>query len=284
MKKLTLVLAILLLPTTVRADSPLHETATSLIQDFLCHGDVTCLAKRGERLSKAANTVMDTCLKDAEIPKYICLGLVANIANEGGGIEHPSCGGLQRDCVLRCDRLTDSGARHDCFLQCALEQGISRGNPRYARVAKCNDRGSSRGPFQMKAGRIKQCRKLLGDSFDPFDLEQATRCTAQIVKRTATSKRWACGRVSNRWLVAFTRVTRGVIRKVADAQPGRWVKDLHGGKKWFPPTKTVYTQICVESPYGRRGLRYYNQCGKKCYEAPRTAREPLQTLTTVTLR
>lgn len=258
---------------------PLHETGAKLITDFICMGDAKCLDKHGDRLTNAAYKVVDVCLEDPDIPKYICLGLVANISNEGGGKEHPSCGNLDRSCVLRCDEMSNNDARHDCFLQCAIEQGIARGTPRWRRIDGCNDHGTSRGPFQMKKRRIAQCRKILGKGFNPFDLEDAARCTGQIIKKTALSKRWPCGKVDNRWLVAFTRVTRGVIRILAEAQPGRWVPSPQGKAVWVPPTEAAIEQICEASGYGLRGLRYYQECGKKCArvkrpEAPPTAGGP----------
>lgn len=251
------------------SERPLYDTGAKLITDFICRGREACLSKNGPRFTKAAHTVLDVCLEDKDIPKYICLGIVANLSNEGGGTEHPSCGGLAKDCVLRCDQIWVNSARNDCFKQCAIEQGLPRGGARWARVLKCNDKGSSRGPFQMKKGRIAQCKRLLGDSFDPFNLAQAARCQSRIIKRTALSKRWACGKVNNRWLVAFTRATRGVIRTVAKAQPGRYVPTTRGGSVWVGPSKKVVEQICEESGYGKLGLRYYRACGKKCFTARR---------------
>jgi len=245
-------------------ERPLHEAGTRLIRNFICNGRESCLRKHGARLEHAAHTVVDVCLEDPDIPRYICLGLVANLANEGGGVEHPSCGSLRKECVLRCDRIWVNGARHDCFKQCAIEQGVARGTHRWKRIYDCNDKGTSRGPFQMKKGRIAQCRKFFGKDFDPFSLPQAARCTARILKRTALSDRWPCGRVGNRWLVAYKRITRGVIRTVAKAEKGRWIPDAHGGRTWIEPRKAVVEQICDESGYGQRGLRYYRACGKKC--------------------
>jgi len=264
------------------SEQPLHEAGSKLIRNFICNGRERCLEKHGERLTQAAFTVVDVCLEDPDIPKYMCLGLVANIANEGGGVEHPSCGSLSKTCVLRCDRIWNNGARNDCFKQCAIDQGITRGGARWKRIARCNDRGTSRGPFQMKKGRINQCKKLLGEEFDPFSLEQAARCTAQIVKLAALSDRWPCGRVANRWLVAHKRVTRGVIRVVSKAKPGRFVYDTHGGRKWIEPVPRVVERICTESSYGLRGLRYYRACGEKCtlvkYKPPERRKQPSRVL------
>ena len=265
------------------ADKPLHEAGVRLLKDFVCHGSEKCWAKHGPRLTRAAYTVVDVCLSEPDIPKYMCLGFVANIANEGGGLEHPTCGGLSQECVRQCDTLGNDRARNDCFLQCALDQGIRRGSVRWNRVKFCNDRGTSRGPFQMKRSRIKQCKsKAIGmpEDFDPFDLAQSARCMMRITRRAALSKRFACGRVENRWMVAHKRVTQGVLRLVAKAQPGRWISSVHKGeKKWLPPTKPVYEQICSESGYARLGLRYYRACGKKCQLVQREKPKVEQKLT-----
>jgi hypothetical protein len=268
-------------------ERPLHAAGVKLITNFVCQGGERCLAKHGDRLAKAANTVVDVCLSEPGIPKYMCLGFVANISNEGGGLEHPTCGGLDQDCVLRCDTLWDNRARHDCFLQCAIDQGIRRGTRRWERVKRCNDKGSSRGPFQMKKGRIKQCKsKAIGmpSNFDPFDLAQSARCMMRVTRKVATSKRFSCGRVDNRWMVAHKRVTKGVRRTIAKAQPGRWVPDTRQGKVWVPPSEAEYEQICSESGYAKRGLRYYQACGKKCRQVERvqpkakTVAEPAKAL------
>jgi hypothetical protein len=265
------------------APSALHETGAKLIKNFVCDGSQRCLKKRGQELTEAAYTVIDACLREEGVPKYICLGMVANISNEGGGLEHPTCGGLDQSCVSECDTIWNTGARRDCFLQCAIDQGIQRSNrknSKWRRIKKCNDGGSSRGPFQMKMGRVKRCRKMFGKDFDPFDLGQAAQCTVRIVKRTARAKRWPCGRDGNRWLVAMKRVGAGVIRTVSKAKPGRWVPDTRGGRKWIEPQPKITEQICEESGYGNRGLRYYRSCGAPCRSETIQARSPMGTTPT----
>lgn len=242
------------------AVTPLHQAGERLILDVVCAGSEECEARRGPQLREAARTVVDTCLSEPGVPRYVCLGLVANISNEGGGLEHPTCGGLDQACVQGCDALESSGARQDCFVQCALDQGLSRGSARFDRVKRCNDRGTSRGPYQMKPTRVKQCRKLVGPDFDPFSLAQSTLCTARLVKRTATAKIWPCGKSDNRWLVAMKRVGRGTIRVLTEAQPGRWVATPRGEKRWVPEQEAVVEPVCDESGYGQRGLRYYQDC------------------------
>lgn len=258
------------------SEQPLHEAGAKLARNFICNGRTKCLDKHGDRLSKAAHVVVSTCLEDPQVPKYICLGLVAAISNEGGAVEHPSCGQLNIECVLRCDQIWVNGARHDCFKQCAIDQGITRytSKARWKRIQNCNDKGTSRGPFQMKMQRVRWCRKMFrktsGEDFDPFDMAQAARCISSVIKRVALAKRFPCrtksraGKSQNRWLIAFTRVTRGVLRTVQDAQPGRWVPDAFGQKSWIEPQPKITEQICSESSYGLRGLRYYQACGKKC--------------------
>jgi hypothetical protein len=139
----------------------------------------------------------------------------------------------------------------------------------------------------MKKGRIKQCKsKAIGmpSNFDPFDLAQSARCMMRVTRKVATSKRFSCGRVDNRWMVAHKRVTKGVRRTIAKAQPGRWVPDTRQGKVWVPPSEAEYEQICSESGYAKRGLRYYQACGKKCRQVERvqpkakTVAEPAKAL------
>jgi len=261
---------------TQDAERPLHQTAVKLIKDYVCKGADWCWDKHGDRLTRAAHAIVDVCLSEPGIPKYMCLGFVANIANEGGGLEHPSCGGLDPECIQRCDEIQSNGGRRDCFMQCALEEGVPRSRAKgskWQRIWGCNDGGTSRGPFQMKKGRIKQCQNELGPDFDPFDLEQSARCMMKITRKVATAKHFPCGKVDNRWLVAHKRVTGGVLRTVARAKPGRWIPDLHGGQVWVEPTRAIREPICSESPYGQRGLRYYRACGERCREvrpAPET--------------
>ena len=268
-------------PLVSKSEKPLHKAGEKLIKDMVCSGGSKCLKRNGERLTKVAHTVVDICLSEPGIPINLCLGFVAAVSNEGGGLEHPTCGGLRQKCVRKCDEFWDNNVRHDCFIQCAIDQGIPRSkkkNSKWQRIWRCNDKGTSRGPLQMKRLRIRQCRSLkwgnMGADFDPFKLEDAVLCLMRVVRKVATSKRWACGRVQNRWLVAFKRVTRGVIRTVAKATPGQWVPDAHGGRKWIEPQKRRVEQICSESGYGNRGLRYYKACGKKCRQVERYNQAP----------
>jgi len=254
---------------------PLHETGARLIKDFVCRGAGWCVQKHGDRLTKAAHKVIDVCLEDPDIPRYMCLALVATISNEGGGKEHPSCAGLPKEEVLACDKIWDSHKRRRCFVKSAKKQGKGR----VKRAARCNDRGTSRGPFQMKRARIRQCQKILGKTFNPFSLEESARCTAQLIKRAAAKVHRVCGRIPNPWLVGYKRLTRGVIRKIANAVPRQFVADPKGGPgRWIPAQKAEYEQICTESRYGRRGLRYYRACGERCRLAS-AGPDPTQTFT-----
>lgn len=249
--------------------SPLHDAAAELIRDFICHRRESCLERHGERLTRAAHRIIDVCLEDPEIPRYVCLGFVANISNEGGGLEHPSCAGLDQACVRQCDTLWKTKKRHDCFLRCARAEGVQKGSRKWELVSRCNDRATARGPFQMKPARVRQCRKLLGEDFDPFDLAQAARCTMQLVKRSARAYNWPCGLQPSRdtWLVAMKRVGAGVRRKISDAEIGRFVPTPSGGTTWIPPRPAIWKPICSESGYGLRGLRYYRACGEACAAA-----------------
>ncbi len=249
--------------------TPLHDAGGKLIRSYVCSGSASCIRKHGERLTRAAFAVVDVCLSERDVPKWACLGFVASIGNEGGGLEHPTCGGLSQPCVRACDRLRAGGARQSCFLQCATDQGVKRCKEkhcRWQRVKRCNDRGTSRGPFQQKPKTVRSCRRLLGEpGYDPHSLEQSARCMMRKVRRSAYAKHWPCRRADgDRWAIAMKRVGRGPVKTLAKAQPRIWLPSPSGVGRWEPARPAVVTQRCEESAYALRGLRYYRACGKAC--------------------
>lgn len=282
MKRFLMVL-LLLWAAPVQAEPPtaLHDSAVKLIRNFVCSGGERCIAKHGDRLTSAAHTVVDVCLSEPGIPKWMCLSFVAAISNEGGGMEHPTCGGLDQRCVVECDKLRAGGARQSCFLQCATDQGIKRCKPKHCkwqRIKRCNDRGTSRGPFQQKPSTVRACRRLLADpAYDPHGLEQSARCTMRRVKASAYNRRWPCRRGDgDRWMIAMKRVGRGPMETLAKAQPRTWIPAATGPGRWEPAKPAVRIQRCQESGYALRGLRYYRACGKPCQDV---ARRPAEVVT-----
>jgi hypothetical protein len=184
-------LLLLAAPAQAGEPTPLHDAASRLIRNFVCSGGERCLAKHGERLTRAAHTVVDVCLSEPNVPKWMCLGFVAAISNEAGGLEHPTCGGLDQGCVIACDELRAGGARQSCFLQCARDQGVpvsTKKHSRWQRVKRCNDRGTSRGPFQQKPKSVRTCMSILDDpAYDPHSLEQSARCTVRKGRASAVT-------------------------------------------------------------------------------------------------
>jgi hypothetical protein len=271
------ILAMLLVlagPSRAGEPTPLHDTAAKLIRNFVCNGGERCLRKRGADLTRAAHTVVDVCLSEPNVPRWACLGFVAAISNEGGGLEHPTCGGLRQSCVRACDELDSSGARQSCFLQCARDQGIKPCKDkqcRWQRIKRCNDHGTSRGPFQQKRQGIRACRNILGrPDYDPHDLAQSARCVIRKVRRSAYRKHWPCRRGDgDRWAIAMKRVGAGPLKTVEKAKPRTWVPFATGGGRWDPARPAKRIQRCTESSYALRGLRYYRACGKPCREVAR---------------
>jgi hypothetical protein len=144
------------------------------------------------------------------------------------------------------------------------------------RVKACNDRGTSKGPYQMKPRRIRTCQKLLGPDFDPFDMRQAARCTREKIKKTALHRKWPCrGSEGNRWMIAMKRVGAGPLETIQHAREAGCASDPRNWKAQvcFEAKPAVRIQQCNESGYAKRGLRYYRACGKKCslvkYNPPR---------------
>lgn len=264
-------------PSTVTL--PLHNAGAQLALEVICHGEDKCQEKYGEKITKAAYTVVDACLEDPEVPKYMCLGLVANASIESGLAEHPTCGGINQECVLRCDTIDDGGARQACFIACAKDDGIK--GDKLARVAKCNDKGSSKGPFQMKLIRIGQCKVLLGPDFSPFNLRMATKCTIAKIKKTALSKHFPCGKSrGDRWMIAMKQVGAGPTYEAQAATPAFClpspIKTQAPVCVQASPAKRA-TQ-CGESTYASLGYDYYLSCGKKCSKwtppAPSITQDP----------
>lgn len=264
------------------APTPLHAAANKLARAFVCSGGDSCLKRHGERLTRAAFRVVDVCLSEPGVPRWMCLGFVAAISNEGGGLEHPTCGGLDQACVIECDKLAAGGARQSCFLSCAIDQGIKRCKDkhcRWQRIKRCNDRGTSRGPFQQKPKTIRACANVLGDpAYDAHDLEQSARCTMRRVRASAYRRHWPCNRGDgDRWAIAMKRIGRGPLETVAKAQPRTWIPSPTGGGRWQGATKAKRIQRCQESGYALRGLRYYRACGKAC----RAGRGPTESAVTL---
>jgi hypothetical protein len=263
------VLLLLAAPAHAAEPTALHDSASKLIKNFVCSGGERCLRKHGERLERAAHTVVDVCLSEPSVPKWMCLGFVAAISNEAGGLEHPTCGGLDQACVVACDELAAGGGRQNCFLQCARDQGIrpcKDKHCRWQRIKRCNDRGTSRGPFQQKPKSVRACRNILGDpNYDPHSLEQSARCVMRKVRSVAYKRGWPCRRGDgDRWAIAMKRVGRGPLETLSKAQPRTWTPDTTGGGRWEPARPAVRIQRCQESRYALRGLRYYRACGKPC--------------------
>jgi len=274
--KPTILTLLLLLTSPASAELPepptaLHAAGGKLIRNFVCSGGERCLKRRGADLTRAAFAVVDVCLSEPGIPKWMCLGFVAAISNEGGGLEHPTCGGLDQRCVRACDELQAGGARQSCFLQCARDQGIPQSkqkHSRWQRVRRCNDRGTSRGPFQQKPKSVKLCRKLLAmPDYNPHSLRQSARCVMRKVRASAYNKRWPCRSADgDRWMIAMKRVGRGPLQTIEPEQPRTWIPAPTGGGTWQEARPAKRIQRCTESSYALRGLRYYRACGKPCRE------------------
>jgi len=259
----------------VAAGKPLHKAGVKLALGMICKSNKKCRNRHRQRVTKAVGIVVDACLEDSDVPKWMCLGLVANAANEGGMMEHPTCGGLSQKCVRRCDLLESNGTRRSCFIQCGLDQGIPAW--RMKKVRKCNDRGTSRGPFQQKKGRIKECKRWFGPDYDPFSLAASARCKVRKLKRTAHSKHFPCRRsAGNRWSIAMKRVGAGPLVTVEKSQKASCHDSPRemGTKVCVPARKRVRIQQCNESSYAQRGLRYYKSCGAACrkFQRPATIR------------
>jgi hypothetical protein len=271
MKYLPLLALLAFAPPSQAATTPLHDAASKLIRNFVCSGGERCVKKHGPRLTKAAHTVVDVCLSEPNVPKWMCLGFVAAISNEAGGLEHPTCGGLDQACVVECDKLRAGGARQSCFLQCARDQGISpskKKHSRWQRIKRCNDRGTSRGPFQQKPKSVRACRNITGNpAYDPHNLEQSARCTIRKVRSSAYRKHWPCRRDDgDRWAIAMKRVGRGPLETIEKAKPRTWVPSPTGEGRWEEARPAKRIQRCTESRYALRGMRYYRACGKACSE------------------
>lgn len=276
MKRLALLICLLLLAPPASAETPtaLHDAAAKLIRNFVCSGGERCLRKHGARLERAAHVVVDVCLSEPNVPRWVCLGFVAAISNEAGGLEHPTCGGLDQACVIACDELAAGGARQSCFLQCARDQGVAPSrekHSRWQRVKRCNDRGTSRGPFQQKPKTVRVCRRLLDDpAYDPHSLEQSARCTMRKVRSVAYGRHWPCRRDDgDRWAIAMKRVGRGPLETLEKAKPRTWIPSPTGGGRWEAARPAKRIQRCTESQYALRGMRYYRACGKACREVQR---------------
>jgi len=272
-------LAIVLFAMPSRASTPLHDVGAKLARDFVCEGSPSCLRRAGDRLTRAAHVIVDVCLAEPSVPKWMCLGFVAAISNEGGGLEHPTCGGLKQSCVLRCDELRAGGGRQSCFLQCAIDQGIKYCKPkhcRWQRIKRCNDKGWSRGPFQQKPGSVEYCGKLLNDpDYDPHSLPQSARCTMRKVTKLTYRKRWPCPKdAGNRWAITMKRVGKGPQVTIQKEKPRTWIPYPTGGGRWEEKKPAIRRQQCAQSGYALRGLNYYKKCGKPCREVERPVDSP----------
>jgi hypothetical protein len=269
-------------PLPIGRVTALHKAGASLLKGLACDGNQRCLKNRGEFLERAAYTVVDVCLAEPHVPKWMCLGFVANLGNESGGLEHPTCGGLPQKCVKECDKLDAGAGRQGCFLDCARDKGISYGGARWKRVERCNDWGTSRGPFQQKKGSIAYCKKVLKNpSYNPHSLVQSARCVIKKVKKHALARRFPCRKSDgNRWMIAMLRVGRGPLKTVEKASKKRWVPGARlGDGKWVAAKKAVRVQRCEESRYARWGMSRYRQCGKACQKIQRPTSDQLSPAT-----
>ncbi len=263
-----LVLSMLIaLCSAARAESGLHDRAAKLMIDTVCRGLGPCVDSRSLALTETAHTIVDVCLSEPGVPRFMCLAFVRNAGSEAGGKSHPACGLKDQECVRACDELPAGSARKSCAEACAIDQGVQRRSDAMAGVLRCNDGWSSRGPFQQKPRRIAECvNKLeMGADYDPHDVEQSTRCTIRKIRHHATTKTFACaGAAGNRWMIAMKRVGAGPRIRLSEAKPRRWVPFPSGQGRWFPAVKAVYRQRCQESGYAKAGLEAYRKCGKAC--------------------
>lgn len=265
-------------PLPIGRVTALHQAGADLLKTLSCNGDSACVKRRSKRLERAAYTIIDVCLAEPHVPKWMCLGFVANLGNESGGLEHPTCGNLPQTCVKECDKLPNGAPRQSCFLDCARDKGISVGGARWNRVKNCNDWGTSRGPFQMKDSSVRYCeRTLKNPHFDPHSLVQSAQCVIKKVKKHALAKRFPCRKsAGNRWMIAMLRIGRGPLKTVEKASKEKWVPGTRiGTGKWMSATPAVRIQRCDESRYAQWGMNRYRMCGKACREVQRPTSDQL---------
>jgi hypothetical protein len=267
-------------PTPIGRVTPLHKAGAELLKGLICEGGQRCLKKKGKRLEKAAYTVVDVCLAEPLVPKWMCLSFVANLGNESGGNEHPTCGGLSQRCAKDCDRIDASKARQGCYLDCARDKGIKVGGARWKRVKRCNDWGSSRGPFQQKGSSIRYCKRILKNPhYNPHSLLQSATCVIKKVKRSALKKKWPCRNrdSSDRWMIAMKRVGAGPLRTMVKATPKTWIPSPRTGEgKWVEAQPAIRTQRCELSKYAQWGRNRYRMCGKPCFKMLRPTVDELR--------
>lgn len=188
------------------------EVAEEYVLETLCPDD-ECRERRRDAIAESVGKIVRVC--DAHgLTDDWCMALVVTATGEGGMQEHPTCAGLDPLCAQDCDRLFFGEERSVCLSGCALVHGQVKAA---GRARRCNDRGTSRGPFQMKPGTIAKCRQLVGP-IDPHRIDEAAFCYVELVRSSQQIIPSACGLPSSRWMVAWKRVGAGPTVRDTGAQ------------------------------------------------------------------
>jgi len=147
--------------------------------------------------------VISACIS-AGVPEISCGILVETLA-ESGGKAHLVCG-ASNECVALCGSEPD-GVSRECRVQCAMD---TEGNVR--RVSRCNDRGKSKGYFQLREANLAVCRdNNMGG--DPHDIVSASKCYAYLAARSYRANVCRLPLGEHRWAVSFARVAAGVFHR-----------------------------------------------------------------------
>ena len=193
----------LLLAATLAVPTPDNTLAQgeALALRAACGRNPDCRARRATEAKAVAATVLDAC--GLHMPRRECLTLVATLA-ESRMLAYPTCS--PERCRQLCGMDASGGSRR---IKCAAAVG----DRAHARSSMCNDRGTSRGWFQMKRVLTRACSRSMGHPIDPHDLGQAAHCYAWIVGRSYRANR--CGVVlpDKRWGVSFARVAAGPFKR-----------------------------------------------------------------------
>lgn len=176
---------------------------------------------------KVAQSAADACISMG-VPESGCLILVATLA-ESGGKAYPTCG-ASAVCMTLCGSIPD-GLSRDCRIQCMTDSAPNKA----ARVRRCNDRGKSKGWYQLRDVNLAVCKRH-GLKGDPHDIVAASRCYTYLVRRSYRANACELPPGEHRWAVSFARVAAGVYHRGTKRQrcsPHGYAKrGLEAAERW----------------------------------------------------
>jgi hypothetical protein len=165
---------------------------------------------------------------EANAPFTRCLAVFVTALAESGFKAHPGCG-VSETCSATCDALPNGRGRQECLVSCARVEDVSTLSAR-----KCNDGGTSRGWFQMKAATVERCAGF-GIEINPHNVYTSTLCYLRLVEESEKSLKSWCPKGG--WKVAWKRVGAGPFQRGTldpECRNSRYaVRAVELEKMWF---------------------------------------------------